>query len=65
MALEQKNKTKYKRFGLWIIRKLIVYFQPYFFYTKRCAILNETQIAAENWRNNVRFFLEFSVIKTK
>src|SRR5690554_1359859 len=35
--LEQKYKTKCKRFGLWIIRKVIAYFQPYFFYTKRCA----------------------------
>ncbi len=37
LALEQKYKTKCKRFGLWIIRKVIAYFQPYFFYTKRCG----------------------------
>lgn len=35
--LEQKNKTKCKRFGLWIIRKVIAFLQPYFFYTKRCG----------------------------
>ena len=33
--LEQKYKSKCKRFGLWIIRKVIAYLQPYFFYTKR------------------------------
>jgi len=35
LALDKKDKTKCKRFGLWIIRKEIAYLQPYFFYTKR------------------------------
>jgi predicted RNA-binding protein len=38
--LEQKYKTKCKRFGLWIIRMGIAYLQPYFFYTKRFSSNN-------------------------
>ena len=42
LALEQNIKTKCKRFGLWIIRKVIACLQPYFFYTKRCNQLTKT-----------------------
>src|SRR5690554_1117923 len=49
--LEQKYKTKCKRFGLWIIRKVIAYFQPYFFYTKRCITFKK------NFENNFEHFI--------
>ena len=56
LAFSKEDKTKYKRFGLGIIRKAIAYLQPYFFYTKRFLLLKNSTIKSYNEKIIFLFF---------